>query len=93
MSLGSSVGWLDDSPVQIMASYLGSKGIHVVASVGNERNEGLFAADQPAASRIGTGVGGVYVLIFRSFVEVALTESTVQRPDIPRRLLRIPHQA
>uniref|UniRef100_A0A0K3CFE5 BY PROTMAP: gi/472583139/gb/EMS20793.1/ subtilisin-like protease [Rhodosporidium toruloides NP11] gi/647397360/emb/CDR40336.1/ RHTO0S05e01794g1_1 [Rhodosporidium toruloides] n=1 Tax=Rhodotorula toruloides TaxID=5286 RepID=A0A0K3CFE5_RHOTO len=59
MSLGSSVGWLDDSPVQIMANYLGSKGIHVVASVGNERNEGLFAADQPAASRIGTGVGGV----------------------------------
>ncbi|GEM09984.1 subtilisin-like protease [Rhodotorula toruloides] len=59
MSLGSSVGWLDDSPVQIMASYLGSKGIHVVASVGNERNEGLFAADQPAASILGTGVGGV----------------------------------
>jgi hypothetical protein len=61
MSLGSSVGWLDDSPTQIMATYLATKGIHVLASDGNERTEGLFFADQPAASRTGTAVGSVCV--------------------------------
>ncbi|GAA5820677.1 hypothetical protein JCM11251_003108 [Rhodosporidiobolus azoricus] len=57
MSIAGGVGWLDLTPSQIMSEYLSSQGVHVVAAGGNERTEGLFFADSPAATVQGTVVG------------------------------------
>ncbi|GAA5921646.1 hypothetical protein JCM3775_001744 [Rhodotorula graminis] len=57
VSLGSVVSWTNNSPTQIMAEYLASQGVAVVASAGNDRTEGLFFAEGPAAGLATTAVG------------------------------------
>ncbi|GAA5902564.1 hypothetical protein JCM6882_009318 [Rhodosporidiobolus microsporus] len=59
LSIAGGVGWLDLTPSQIMTEYLSSQGVHVIAGGGNERTEGLFFADAPAATVQGTVVGAV----------------------------------
>lgn len=60
LSLGSSVGWLDNSPIQIYQDYLATIGVHIVAAAGNERTEGLFYSEQPAAGLLTNAVGATY---------------------------------
>lgn len=57
LSLGSSVGWLNNSPIQIYQDYLATIGVHIVAAAGNERTEGLFYSEQPAAGLLTNAVG------------------------------------
>lgn len=62
LSLGSNQGWLGASPSQIVAERLESmEGRVVVVSAGNDRAEGLFFANSPAATTGGISVGSVYV--------------------------------
>jgi len=61
VSLGSVVSWTNNSPTQIMAEYLASQGVAVVASAGNDRTEGLFFAEGPAAGLATTAVGATCV--------------------------------
>lgn len=60
LSLGTSVGWLDNTPIQIYQDYLATVGVHIVAAAGNERTEGLFYSEQPAAGLLTNAVGGTY---------------------------------
>ena len=60
LSLGSSVGWLDNTPIQIYQDYLATIGVHIVAAAGNERTEGLFYSEQPAAGLLTNAVGATY---------------------------------
>ncbi|GAA5984107.1 hypothetical protein JCM10908_006053 [Rhodotorula pacifica] len=57
MSLGSAVGWLDNTPIQIYQDYLATIGVHVVASAGNDRVEGAFFSEGPAAGLVTNAVG------------------------------------
>ncbi|GAA6050305.1 hypothetical protein JCM3770_002954 [Rhodotorula araucariae] len=57
ISLGSVVSWLADSPTQIIAEYLATQGVAVVAAAGNDRTEGLFFASAPAAGLSTIAVG------------------------------------
>ena len=60
LSLGTSVGWLDNTPIQIYQDYLATIGVHIVAAAGNERTEGLFYSEQPAAGLLTNAVGATY---------------------------------
>ncbi|GAA6003704.1 uncharacterized protein JCM10292_000694 [Rhodotorula paludigena] len=62
ISLGTPVGFLNNSVTQIIAEYLASRGVHVVASAGNDRTEGLFFSNAPAAGFSSTGVGATDVV-------------------------------
>ncbi|GAA5939392.1 uncharacterized protein JCM15063_004509 [Sporobolomyces koalae] len=59
LSIAGGVGWLDNSPSQIITEYLTAKGIHVVVASGNDGTEGLFFSDSPAATIGGTSVGSL----------------------------------
>lgn len=65
VSLGSVVSWINNSPTQIVAEYLATQGIAVVASAGNDRTEGLFFAAGPAAGVATLAVGATWVLSSR----------------------------
>ncbi|GAA6041120.1 hypothetical protein JCM8097_004125 [Rhodosporidiobolus ruineniae] len=59
ISIAGGQGWIDTSPSQVVADYLASQGVHVIMAAGNERTEGAFFADGPAATYGGTAVGAV----------------------------------
>ncbi|GAA5967711.1 hypothetical protein JCM11641_005742 [Rhodosporidiobolus odoratus] len=67
MSIAGGVGWLDITPSQILAEYLGTQNVHVIAAGGNERTEGLFFTDTPAATMQGTIVGAVDPLYYPAY--------------------------
>ncbi|GAA5999830.1 hypothetical protein JCM10207_005930 [Rhodosporidiobolus poonsookiae] len=59
LSLGSGIGWLDLTPSQVIIDYLAGQGMHIAVAGGNERSEGLFFTDYPAATVQGTAVGSI----------------------------------
>lgn len=62
LSLGGAVGWLDDTAVQIYQNFLATVGVQVVAAAGNDRSEGPFFSESPAAGLLTNAVASVYVL-------------------------------
>ncbi|GAA5865737.1 hypothetical protein JCM8547_002761 [Rhodosporidiobolus lusitaniae] len=67
MSIAGGIGWTDLNPSQILTEYLSKQGVHVVAAGGNERTEGLFFTDTPAATKLGTVVGAVDTTYYPAF--------------------------
>ncbi|GAA6060992.1 hypothetical protein JCM10212_000678 [Sporobolomyces blumeae] len=61
LSLGGSAGWLDQSPSQTIVEKMNRMGIFTTISAGNDRSEGLFFANGPAATRTGISVASVDV--------------------------------
>jgi hypothetical protein len=59
LSLGSAGGWVDGDPLAILVAKLNGLGIVTTISAGNERTEGLFWTDSPAATATGISVGSV----------------------------------
>ncbi|BGP48624.1 hypothetical protein JCM10450v2_004500 [Rhodotorula kratochvilovae] len=78
ISLGSVVSWLDNSPTQIVAEYLASQGVAVIAAAGNDRTEGLFFAAAPAAGRSIIAVGATDPLYW-----VAYYANVRGKPPVP----------
>ncbi|GAA5897987.1 hypothetical protein JCM8208_003218 [Rhodotorula glutinis] len=77
VSLGSVVSWTNNSPTQIMAEYLASQGVAVVASAGNDRTEGLFFAEGPAAGLATTAVGATDPLYWVAYNATLRNRGTV----------------
>lgn len=59
LSLGSSGGWVYADPSSVLVTKLNGLGIVTTISAGNERTEGLFWTDAPAATATGISVGSV----------------------------------
>lgn len=59
LSLGSSGGWVDADPSSVLVAKLNGLGVVTAVSAGNERSEGLFWTDAPAATLTGISVGSV----------------------------------
>ncbi|BGP55847.1 hypothetical protein JCM8202v2_003454 [Rhodotorula sphaerocarpa] len=59
LSLGGAVGWLDDTAVQIYQNFLATVGVQVVAAAGNDRSEGPFFSESPAAGLLTNAVASV----------------------------------
>ncbi|GAA5857877.1 hypothetical protein JCM1840_000947 [Sporobolomyces johnsonii] len=72
LSLGGSAGWLEQSPSQVVVERLNSMGIVTTVSAGNDRAEGLFFADGPAATTSGIAVGSIDVVDLPAYPALVL---------------------
>ncbi|POY75116.1 hypothetical protein BMF94_1746 [Rhodotorula taiwanensis] len=78
LSLGSAVGWLDNTAIQIYQDYLATVGVQVVASAGNDRVEGPFFSESPAAGLTTNAVGATDPVYLPAYYATVLGH-----PDVP----------
>ncbi|ORY84132.1 peptidase S8/S53 domain-containing protein [Leucosporidium creatinivorum] len=77
LSLGSSGGWVDSDPSSVLVAKLNSLGVVTTVSAGNERTEGLFWTDAPAATLTGISVGSVDVTSLPAYTANILLRGTI----------------